>query len=177
MSTTRTLGQLAAFHQRKACAIACACWLLMSLTGCMVPEWQKPGMARAEVEKGMGQPTLTEPLPDGGVRLVYSRQPSGQQVYHMDFDAQQRLVRVGQVLDMNHFYALRNGLDTQSNVYRQFGPPAKVERVYSFKGDIWTYRFLDNGNPRRAHIHIDPAGVVQKTMFTDESMYLRDPQR
>ena len=82
-----------------------------------------------------------------------------------------------QVLDTNHFFALRNGVDTKDDVYRMFGPPAKVERVYSFKGDIWTYRFLDNGNPRRAHVHIDPQGVVQKVMFTDESMYLREPHR
>ena len=147
------------------------------LAGCMVPEWQKPGTSLAEIEKGMGRPTAVAPLPDGGTRLVYSRQPAGQQVYHMDFDAAQRLVRVDQVLDLRHFYMLRNGVDTRESVLREFGPPAKVEKVYSFKGDIWTYRFLDNGNPRRAHVHIDPQGVVQRLMFTDESMYLRDPSR
>ena len=151
--------------------------LAVGLVGCMVPQWQKPGMPQAEVEKGMGKPTLVVPLPDGGQRLVYSQQPAGQQVYHMDFDAQQRLVRVEQVLDTAHFFALRNGVDTKDTVYREFGPPAKVERVYSFKGDIWTYRFLDNTFARRAHVHIDPQGVVQKVMFTDESMYLREPHR
>lgn len=151
--------------------------LAVGLAGCMVPQWQKPGMPQAEVEKGMGKPTLVVPLPDGGQRLVYSQQPAGQQVYHMDFDAQQRLVRVEQVLDTAHFFALRNGVDTKDTVYREFGPPAKVERVYSFTGDIWTYRFLDNTFARRAHVHIDPQGVVQKVMFTDESMYLREPHR
>lgn len=151
--------------------------LAAGLAGCMVPQWQKPGMPQAEIEKGMGKPTLVVPLPDGGTRLLYSQQPAGQQVYHMDFDAQHRLVRVTQVLDTTHFFALRNGVDTRDDVYREFGPPAKVEKVYSFKGDIWTYRFMDNGNPRRAHVHIDPQGVVQKVMFTDESMYLREPRR
>lgn len=151
--------------------------LAAGLAGCMVPQWQKPGMPQAEIEKGMGKPTLVVPLPDGGTRLLYSQQPAGQQVYHMDFDAQYRLVRVTQVLDTTHFFALRNGVDTRDDVYREFGPPAKVEKVYSFKGDIWTYRFMDNGNPRRAHVHIDPQGVVQKVMFTDESMYLREPRR
>ena len=151
--------------------------LALGLAGCMVPQWQKPGMPQAEVEKGMGKPTVVVPLPDGGQRLVYSQQPAGQQVYHMDFDAQQRLVRVEQVLDTAHFFALRSGVDTKDAVYREFGPPAKVERVYSFKGDIWTYRFLDNTFPRRAHVHIDPQGVVQKVMFTDESLYIREPNR
>lgn len=151
--------------------------LAVGLAGCMVPQWQKPGMPQAEVEKGMGKPTLVVALPEGGQRLVYSQQPAGQQVYHMDFDAQRKLVRVEQVLDMAHFFALRNGVDTRDDVYRMFGPPAIVEGVYSFKGDIWTYRFLDNTFGRRAHVHIDPQGVVQKVMFTDESMYLREPHR
>ncbi|AIJ49640.1 membrane protein [Comamonas testosteroni TK102] len=151
--------------------------LAVGLAGCMVPQWQKPGMPQAEVEKGMGKPTLVVALPDGGQRLVYSQQPAGQQVYHMDFDAQRKLVRVEQVLDTAHFFALRNGVDTRDDVYRMFGPPAIVEGVYSFKGDIWTYRFLDNTFGRRAHVHIDPQGVVQKVMFTDESMYLREPHR
>jgi hypothetical protein len=43
------------------------------------------------------------PLPEGGQRLVYSQQPAGQQVYHMDFDARHKLVRVEQVLDTAHF--------------------------------------------------------------------------
>jgi len=151
--------------------------LAVGLAGCMVPQWQKPGMPQTEVEKGMGKPTLVVALPEGGQRLVYSQQPAGQQVYHMDFDAQRKLVRVEQVLDTAHFFALRNGVDTRDDVYRMFGPPAIVEGVYSFKGDIWTYRFLDNTFGRRAHVHIDPQGVVQKVMFTDESMYLREPHR
>ena len=151
--------------------------LAVGLAGCMVPQWQKPGMPQAEVEKGMGKPTLVVALPEGGQRLVYSQQPAGQQVYHMDFDTQRKLVRVEQVLDTAHFFALRNGVDTRDDVYRMFGPPAMVEGVYSFKGDIWTYRFLDNTFARRAHVHIDPQGVVQKVMFTDESMYLREPHR
>jgi hypothetical protein len=53
----------------------------------MVPEWQKPGTPRAVRRPWAAHPGL--PL-DGGGRLVYSQQPAGQQVYHMDFDASQR---------------------------------------------------------------------------------------
>ena len=157
--------------------LAAAPLLALALAACAVPEWQKPGTPLADIERTMGRPTLAEPLESGGQRLVYSRQPAGQQVYHMDFDARHKLVRVEQVLDTAHFFALRNGVDTRDDVYRMFGPPAIVEGVYSFKGDIWTYRFLDNTFARRAHVHIDPQGVVQKVMFTDESMYLREPHR
>lgn len=138
------------------------------LTACAVAEWQKIGASRAEVLQSMGRPTLTQPLEGGGERLLYSLQPAGQLVYHLDFDAQQRLTRVQQVLTMERFFALRNALDTRDTVLRQFGPPALVEHVASFNGDIWTYRLQDNGAPRQAHVHIDPSGVVRRVMFTDE---------
>ena len=144
--------------------------LALGLAACVVPEWQKPGTPLADIERAMGQPTLAESLPGGGQRLVYSRQPAGQQVYHMDFDAQQRLTRVTQVLTLENFQALQNGVDTRDSVRRRFGPPALVERVARFDGDIWTYRILDNGEPRQAHVHLDPAGVVRRVMFTDERM-------
>lgn len=142
--------------------------LSLLLAGCAAPEWQKPGTPRSEIERSMGRPTLSLPLDGGGTRLVYSRQPAGQQVYHMDFDASQRLVRVEQALTIERFHALRNGEDTRESVRQLFGPPALIERVYSFNGDIWTYRILENGIRRQAHVHIDPAGVVRRVMFTDE---------
>ena len=151
--------------------------LAAAVAGCAVPEWQKPGTPQAEVERAMGRPTLAVPLAGGGERLLYSRQPAGQQVYHMDFDVQRRLVRVTQVLTLEAFHALRNGEDTRDSVMRQFGPPALVEHVASFKGDIWTYRILDASIARQAHVHIDPAGVVRRVMFTDEYLFERDPDR
>ena len=150
--------------------------LAAALAGCAaVPEWQEPGTPRAEVERAMGRPTLAVPLEGGGERLLYSRQPAGQQVYHMDFDAGGRLVRVTQALTLEAFQSLRNGEDTRASVMRRFGPPALVEHVMSFTGDIWTYRILDNGTSRQAHVHIDPAGVVRRVMFTDELLSDREP--
>ncbi|MGE4330625.1 hypothetical protein [Diaphorobacter sp.] len=146
------------------------------LVGCAVPEWQPPGTPQADIQRAFGQPTLTLALQGGGERLIYSRQPAGQEVYHMDFDAQRRLARVEQVLTQERFAALQSGVDGQSDVLHTFGPPALVERVASFNGDIWTYRILDNGYPRQAHVHIDPAGLVQRVMFTDEFLNGDDPR-
>lgn len=147
------------------------------LVACAVPEWQKPGTPESEIERAMGRPTLTVPLAGGGERLLYSRQPSGQQVYHMDFDANRRLVQVTQVLTEQRFQTLRNGVDTRDTVLATFGPPALVEGVASFKGDVWTYRILENNLPRQAHVHIDPTGVVRRVMFTDEIRPDFDPRR
>ncbi|WP_370680208.1 hypothetical protein [Comamonas sp. GB3 AK4-5] len=149
---------------RWACALACAA----ALVGCAVPEWQKPGTPASQIQKDMGSPQVRSPLPEGGERWVYSRQPMGQQVYHFDFDSAKHLLSVRQVLEASEFNRLRPGVDTRDSVYQVFGKPAMVEHVASFKGDIWTYRIYENGSDRQAHVFLDPQYVVQRVMFTDE---------
>ena len=146
-------------------AVLAACAVV---AGCMVPQWQKPGTPSDVIAKGMGQPHVRVTLPDGGERWLYSYQPAGQQVYHMNFDAQHALSGVEQVLDEYHFQQLRVGVDHRQNVFEYFGKPALVEHVGNFNGDIWTYRIHQNSLDRQAHVFIDPQGVVQRVMFTDE---------
>ncbi|MCM3564354.1 MAG: hypothetical protein ACO1OR_03400 [Hydrogenophaga sp.] len=143
--------------------------LVSMLSGCaLMPERLVPGTPRADIVQRLGAPSAEYPLPDG-TRLQYSRQPAGQQVYNLDLDTQGRLRKVEQVLDI--FWMQQNiAIDrwTRDDVLRHMGRPALVERVWSFTGDIWTYRFLEYNNPRQAHVHIDPQGVVRKLVFTDE---------
>lgn len=148
---------------RMAVVAVCA-----GLTACMVPQWQKPGTPADVIAQGMGQPQVRVMLPEGAQRWVYSYQPAGQQVYHMVFDAQQRLQQVEQVLSEYHFQQLQPGHDTRQSVHNFFGQPALVEHVGNFKGDIWTYRIRENSLDRYAHVFIDPQGIVQHVMFTDE---------
>lgn len=141
---------------------------LAALLGCAgMPERLEPGTPRGDIETRLGRPTAVHPL-TVGTQLQYSRQPAGQQVYNLTLDAQGRLRQVDQVMELAWFH--RIGIDTWTHreVQQQFGPPALVERVALFDGDIWTYRFLENGWSRQAHIHLDPAGVVRRVMFTDE---------
>lgn len=156
---------------------AMAALAVAHLAACAVPEWQKPGAPAAEVQADLGVPHLRVPLPDGGQRWVYSRQPAGQQVFHMVFDAQQRLQRVDQVLQEAHFLRLKKGLDTRQSVLEYFGKPALVEGVGNFQGDVWTYRLHENSIDRLAHVFIDPQHVVQHVMFTDEQRLDDDPRR
>lgn len=150
---------------RWGCAAAFAALAL----GCATPpEWQKPGTPASQIAQDMGQPVVRSELPDGGERWLYSRQPMGQQVYHFDFDRDQRLSNVRQVLEPASFYQLRVDVATRDEVYRFFGAPALIEHVWSFKGDIWTYRFYENGADRQAHVFIDAQHIVRRIMFTDE---------
>lgn len=148
---------------------ALLCLVLLGVAGCaLMPERLVPGTPRADIVQRLGAPTGEYPLADG-TRLQYSRQPAGQQVYNVDLDAQGRLRKVEQVLDI-HWMQQHIAIDrwTRDDALRNLGRPALVERVWSFTGDIWTYRFLEYNNPRQAHLHIDPQGVVRKLMFTDE---------
>ena len=145
--------------------------LALVLTACSsMPETVALGASRAAIEQRLGTPTAVHALPEG-TRLQYSRQPSGQQVFNLDLDAQGRLARVDQVLDVEWLQRIEVDRWTQEDVLRQFGRPAVVERVARFDGGVWTYRYLEPFSlARLAHIHIDTRGVVRKVVYTDEPL-------
>lgn len=141
--------------------------LAMHISGCALPAREKAGALRAEVVARLGPPTAVFALP-AGERLLYSELPAGFAAYNLDFDASGRLVRNEQVLTQARFENLPVGVWTTADVQRTFGAPLRVERVARFEGDIWTYRFRQNSDPRLAHVHLDRQGVVRLVMFTDE---------
>lgn len=141
--------------------------LAVQISGCALPAREKAGALRAEVVARLGPPTASFPLPSGE-RLLYSELPAGFAAYNLDFDASGRLVRNEQVLTQARFENLPVGVWTTADVQRTFGAPLRVERVARFEGDIWTYRFRQNSDPRLAHVHLDRQGVVRLVMFTDE---------
>lgn len=130
------------------------------------------GIIEAQAVEASGRPTARLALPGGGARLLYSRQPAGQQVYNVDLDAQGRVVRREQVLDEAVFARLQPrihaGQWTRDDVLGTFGQPAETGRVYAFKGDVWTYRYYQDGIDRLWHVHIDPQGIVRQAYSTDE---------
>lgn len=138
------------------------------LTGCAIPAREKPGAVRAEVLVRLGAPNATIALPAGGQRLLYSELPAGVAAYNLDFDATGLLVRNEQVLTSSRFEQIPIDGWTIADLQSTFGTPVRVERVARFEGDIWTYRFLQMSDPRLAHVHVDPQGVVRRVTFTDE---------
>lgn len=145
------------------------------LAGCATnPDRLPLGMGADQVLQASGRPTSRMALPGGGERLVYSRQPAGQQVYQVDLDAQGRVVRREQVLDEAFFAKVALDRWTREDILQNFGPPAEQSRVYAFKGDVWTYRYVQNGIDRLWHVHIDPQGVVRQAYSTDEPRHTDD---
>ena len=138
------------------------------VAGCATPFNEKAGAVRADVLSRLGAPTATFALPSGGERLLYSELPAGYAAYNLDFDPAGRLVRNEQVLTQTRFERIEPGNWPTADLQHTFGNPMRVERVARFDGDIWTYHFLQNSDPRLAHVHVDPNGVVNRVTFTDE---------
>ncbi len=130
------------------------------LTACAISRVQ-PGMSRQQVIARMGQPTNDVALPSGS-RLQYSRQPAGQQVYNVELDASGRVLQVRQMLTPSAFDSIELARWTRDDVLQTFGPPASVDHVANWSGDILTYRWRD-GEDMFFWIYLDSANRVQRT--------------
>lgn len=132
--------------------------LLVLLAGCAI----KPGMTRDEVVSTRGRPTAE--LERNGVRrLQYSGQPLGQSVLMVDLDATGRVAQAREVMNLNEFSKIDiSGKTTRDDILWAFGPPAKVDGVMSWTGDIWSYRWKELDN-MWFWVYFDPSGVVRRT--------------
>lgn len=119
------------------------------------------GASREQVIARAGQPARVLPLPAGGQRLQYTLQPLGQYAFNVDLDATGHVVRSQQVLTEANFNRIVPGQWTIADVEREFGPPAQVDRVASFHGDVLTYRWY-NGTDMFYFVYVDPQGVVRR---------------
>lgn len=119
------------------------------------------GMNRDAVIARAGPPSRSVALP-AGERLQYSMQPMGQYAVMVDLDAAGRVVQVRQVLTPSEFARLDAGRWTRADVEREFGRPARMERVASWRGEVMTYRWND-GSDMFFWVFLDPDDVVRRT--------------
>jgi len=121
-----------------------------------------PGATRDAVVARMGPPQRVFKLPNGE-RLEYSQQPWGQQAYMVDLDNAGRVVQARQVLEEQNFYRIELGKWTRADVEREFGRPAKIDRVSSWAGPVMTYRWKDRVNTDMFYwVYLDASNVVQR---------------
>jgi hypothetical protein len=132
----------------------------------------EPGMAREAVIARLGRPTGVVALP-AGERLQYSLQPMGQYAWMVDLDTAAKVVRSRQVFTAAEFQRIEADKWTRSDVEREFGPPAKVDRITSWNGPILTYRWND-GSDMLYHVYLDPQGVVRRAHPAMEFANVRD---
>ncbi len=121
-----------------------------------------PGMSREEVVASYGTPTRVVPL-SSGTRLQYSRQPAGQSVVMVDLDADGKVAAVREVMKLQEFLKIEPGQWTREDVEREFGPPARVDGVASWRGDIMNYRWRDSLQDMYFWVYLDASNRVQRT--------------
>ena len=121
-----------------------------------------PGSSRQAVIERMGPPQRVVPLANGE-RLQYSLQPMGRYAWMVDLDPSGRVVQSRQVLTESNFHRIEPGKWTRDDVEREFGRPAWVDSVASWRGPILTYRWRDMGNGDMFYwVYLDERNVVQR---------------
>jgi hypothetical protein len=120
------------------------------------------GTTREAVVARMGQPQRVVRTASGE-RLQYSLQPLGHYAWMVDLDAAGRVVRARQVLNENNFHRIEPGKWTRDDVEREFGRPAWIDGVASWRGPIMTYRWRDLANSNMFYwVYLDERNVVQR---------------
>ena len=130
------------------------------------------GTPEAQVLATLGRPTAQYPATDGQpARLQYSYEPAGQRVFNIDLDAQGRVARVEQALEEGRFARhIQPNHWRRADVLREYGPPARIEAVHNFTGQIWVWRYAVGPNWRLLFIDVDPQGVVRGWSLGDENV-------
>ncbi|MGF6350441.1 hypothetical protein [Variovorax sp. W2I14] len=161
--TLRSLGSLVALA------------VLAAVAGCAnEPTGIQPGTTAAETLQRLGAPTGRYPLNNGGERLQYSRMPAGFEVTDIDVDASGKVVSVTQVLNEARFgYDIKVDQWRQNDVMAFYGRPYQIDRVSSFDGVVWTWRYKAVNERRMLYIYIDPTGVVRRYHTGDDLEFER----
>jgi hypothetical protein len=146
----------------KSVAVAALVSAFLSACAVMNVGSVAPGTPRDQVLAKAGPPTRVVRLPDGGERLQYSFLPAGQQAWMIDLDSSGRVVRTYQALTQNNFNRIMPGW-TAGDVEREFGPPGRIDRVATFGGNVWEYRWQDPLGANMFYwVYVDPRGIVTR---------------
>ena len=135
--------------------------VMLLMAGCALTP-VLPGMSREQVVASYGTPTRVVPL-SSGTRLQYSRQPAGQSVVVVDLGADGKVMAVREVMKLQEFLKIEPGTWTREDVEREFGPPARVDGVASWRGDIMNYRWRDGLQDMYFWVYLDASNRVQRT--------------
>ena len=146
---------------KAAKTVSSAAVVVLLMAGCAFTAVQ-PGMSREEVLAHYGTPSRVVAL-NTGTRLQYSTQPAGQTAVMVDLDVAGKVVAARQVLNPHEFSKIELGKWTRGDMEREFGRPARVDRVGSWSGDVMTYRWLDRDQSMYFWAYLDSRNVIQRT--------------
>ena len=151
----------------KSAVLFCAAVVLLG--GCAHPQLVDMGVTEAQVIAQIGQPSGREVMKDGTVRLMYNRQPMGQEVWWMFFDASGRYVRLEQALTYENFTKIIPGKTTQEEVDRMFGRCAETFDFKLMNQSAYMYRYVGDASRDMAlWVQFDRRGIVTEWSVSDD---------
>lgn len=163
-------------HMRRVLASVACGFFVFLLAACASDPTRLPlGVSRGDALQQLGQPTAIFALADGE-RLQYSRLPAGFEVSNVDLDAAGRVRSVRQELDERLFAStIQTGVWREADVLRTYGRPFEIDRVSSFDGMVWTWRYKAINERRLLYIYINPEGLVERYHTGDDLRLSRLP--
>ncbi len=156
-------------EKAKWSALAAAIGTTILLAGCAHPQLVEMGQTQAQVEEYLGEPQARTPMPDGTLRLTYSVQPFGQEVWWLFVDGNGKVVSREQGLQEKYFSMLTPGKSTEADVWAMWGKCAEKYEFHLVDQHAWMYRFKDNGGFDMAvWPQFDVNGVLRSMDVTED---------
>lgn len=128
------------------CFLPCLVGLLLSGCAGYAGHGLQAGVSSEnDVVSTMGAPAMAWSLSGGGRQLAYPRGPAGYATFMVFVDANGRLERIENVLDMASFARIQPGM-TQDEVLQLIGPPQPQWTAYFKARDelVWEWRYCDS---------------------------------
>lgn len=114
-----------------------------------------PGTNANDVRAQLGAPSDERKLASGITAWDYVYGPLGFTTWRVNFDANNRVTGVEQLLTEQRFSKVAaNELD-RDGVRSAFGRPGQVSSFPNLSEEVWTYRYMDVTTYRLADVHFD----------------------
>lgn len=161
-------------HSRRAMTLL-ACTAALLLGACAQP-WEsfQAGEPVSAVVARLGPPREVYTLADGTRRLMWPTQPMGEVTTAVHASADGKVLSVRQVLQPSEFYRAQIDKWTERDVLEHFGQPAEKAYFPLQKREVWSYRFLQDGQWYQLyHFLFDDAGVLRGTQQSPDPLHER----
>jgi hypothetical protein len=145
--------------------------LALTLSACapLVRRTPDAGAPLAEVTSRLGKPDAVYPTPGGGQVLEYRGQPMGQFQHMARMGPDGRLVSYDQVLTSANFAKVPVNRWTKDDIVLNFGQPAEKSHDRVNGGDVWSYRYKEDGLwNSMMNIYFTARGTVRQLQNTPD---------
>ncbi|MCD8338602.1 MAG: hypothetical protein LUC43_00105 [Burkholderiales bacterium] len=134
----------------------CVVLAISLLSACSHPDLIKVGESYQQVMDQLGTPDAQTNLPDGSIRVVYSRQPMGQTVYALIFGPDGTLIKKEQILYEKFIKEnIKPHQMDQADIDKLFGHPCEKWTYKLSNTHVYMYRFEEGGLPWALWVDFD----------------------